>query len=108
MTGASGGIDPDISLQSLVDRYSSKGIYTCCKDKTLDQLIAKSAQTVGTKARQTAFDSVYAYIAKKVYVVPLYALGVSVVSSKKLDNVKAGPGVSNITPYIDLTNVSMG
>lgn len=104
---SAGGADPDVGSNSLTSRFQTNGLYTCCHDPALDGLINKTSQLASPAARQKAFDNVYAYVAKNVLNVPLYALPDDIIITKSLHNVEISPTGGSLTTIINWPQVWM-
>lgn len=107
VTGASGGTDPDVGTQSLVDRFSSTGPYTCCHDPALDGMINQSIQIANPAARDKIFLKIFKYITAKDYSIELYATPAPLIYSPQLAGVTAAPGTSALTMSVDWPDISL-
>lgn len=91
VTSAQGGLDPDVGSLNLYSRFSSSGYYTCCKDKTLDQMMLKTYDMANGPARAKVFDQIYSRIDQMAYIVPFYAAPENIIAVKNLAGLTAAP-----------------
>src|SRR5665213_821719 len=102
-TEAGGGIDPEVGVQALSTRDSSKGIFSGTTDSTVDNLIAQSEETLNSANRGVLIHKIYATLASNAYNLYTYSAPQQVVVSKTLGGVLLVPG--QLGPAINYENV---
>jgi peptide/nickel transport system substrate-binding protein len=102
-TEAGGGIDPEVGVQALSTRDSSKGIFSGTTDSTVDNLIAQSEETLNSANRGVLIHKIYALLASDAYNLYTYSAPQQVVMTKTLGGVLLVPG--QLGPAINYENV---
>jgi peptide/nickel transport system substrate-binding protein len=100
-----GGVDPDVGPFSILEYLKSGGIYTCCRDASLDGLINKTIQFANPATAAKLFQQINELVLDQSDIVPLYSVPEDIIADRSIGGIVAAPNVNSLQMWIQFTTM---